>query len=77
MNADLKAPDMGEPVFLMEPLLIGDGYRHRGWITDLAFELAKKSAGFRNSMPESPLTSKRLIFLWGLSTLYLSMAIVG
>jgi hypothetical protein len=65
MNSDLTAPDRGEPVSLIEPLLIGDRYRHRGLITDLAFGLSQKSAGFRRSMPERPLTSKRLIFLWG------------
>ena len=57
MNADLRAPDRGEPVALMEPLLIGDGYRQRGLITDLAFELSQKSAGFRRSLPASLLRS--------------------
>src|SRR5450631_1338786 len=41
----------------MEPLLIGDGSRHRGAITDLALDLAQKSAGFRRSLPPSLLTS--------------------
>ncbi|MGD0225370.1 MAG: Fic family protein [Terriglobia bacterium] len=41
----------------MEPLLIGDGYKHRGVLTDLAFELAQKSAGFRRSLPSSLLPS--------------------
>lgn len=41
----------------MEPLLIGDGYRHRSLLTDLAFELAQKSAGFRRSLPASLLPS--------------------
>src|SRR5579862_57735 len=39
----------------MEPLLIGD--RHRGPLTDLAFELTRKSAGLRRSLPPSLLTS--------------------
>jgi Fic family protein len=60
-NADIKADfggvDRGEPVSLMEPLRIGDGSRNRGALTDLAIELAQKSAGFRRSLPESLLVS--------------------
>src|SRR5476649_2467477 len=41
----------------MEPLVIGDGSRHRAALTDLALELAQKSAGFRRSLPASLLTS--------------------
>jgi Fic family protein len=41
----------------MEPLLIGESSRHRAALTDLALELAQKSAGFRRSLPESLLTS--------------------
>jgi len=41
----------------MEPLLIGDGSRHRGEITDLALELTQKAAGFRRSLPPSLLAS--------------------
>jgi Fic family protein len=51
MKADITAADRGELVSLMEPLLIGGGYRHRGVITDLAFELTQKAAGFRRSLP--------------------------
>jgi len=58
MVADIKtAEDRGELVSLMEPLLIGDGSRHRSGLTDLALELAQKSAGFRRSLPESLLAS--------------------
>lgn len=57
METDSKAEDRGEGVSLMEPLLLGDGYRHRGIITDLAFDLTQKSAGFRRSLPASLLTS--------------------
>jgi Fic family protein len=57
MKADKKAADRGELVSLMEPLLIGDGSRHRGEITDLALELTQKAAGFRRSLPPSLLTS--------------------
>lgn len=61
-EADIKAAikpvkDRGEVVSLMEPLLIGDDSRHRAVLTDLALELAQKSAGFRRSLPESLLAS--------------------
>jgi Fic family protein len=58
LRADIKAAkDRGESIGLMEPLLIGDGSRHRAALTDLALELAQKSAGFRRSLPESLLAS--------------------
>lgn len=57
MEADIKTEDRGEAVTLMEPLLLGDGFRHRGTITDLAFELTQRSAGFRRSLPTSLLAS--------------------
>ena len=41
----------------MEPLLIGGDSRHRGALTDLALDLAQKSAGFRRSLPASLQTS--------------------
>src|SRR5271165_4975812 len=41
----------------MEPMLIGQDSRHRSNITDLAFDLKGKSAGFRRSLPESLLIS--------------------
>lgn len=49
--------DRGELVSLMEPLLIGEGSRHRGALIDLAFDLAQKSAGFHRSLPPSLLAS--------------------
>ena len=49
--------DRGEQVSLMEPLLIREGSRHRGGLTDLVLDLAQKSAGFRRSLPESLLAS--------------------
>src|SRR5690242_356983 len=53
-KADMKAAvDRGESISLMEPLLIGEGSRHRSGLTDLALDLAQKSAGFRRSLPES------------------------
>ena len=58
IEADIKtAEDRGETVSLMEPILIGEGSRHRAELTDLALDLAQKSAGFRRSLPESLVTS--------------------
>jgi Fic family protein len=58
IKADLEAAmDRGEAASRMEPLLIGENSRHRGHLTDLAFELAQKSAGFRRSLPEGLVTS--------------------
>ena len=59
MKADIKVADgdQGEPVSLAEPLLIDASSRFRGSLTDLALELAQKSAGFRRSLPESLLAS--------------------
>lgn len=58
MKADIKpVPDRGKSIGLMEPLLIGEGSRHRAALNDLALELAQKSAGFRRSLPERLLSS--------------------
>jgi Fic family protein len=57
MEADIKAEDRGEPLSAMEPLLISDTSRHRAMLTDLAFDLTQKSAGFRRSLPPSLLVS--------------------
>ena len=57
-EADMKrAEDRGEATGLMEPLVLGEGSRHRAELTDLALELAQRSAGFRRSLPESLLSS--------------------
>lgn len=53
-----KTPaDRGEMDSLMEPLILGEGSRHRAVLTDLAFDLAQKAAGFRRSLPPSMLSS--------------------
>jgi Fic family protein len=52
-----EAADRGESVSLMEPLVIGESSRHRGPLTDLALELAQKSAGLRRSLPEGLLSA--------------------
>lgn len=58
IEADIKAvKDRGETVAIMEPLLIAEGSNHRPGLTDLALDLAQKSAGFRRSLPESLLAS--------------------
>lgn len=57
-KADMKAAtDRGETVSEMEPLLLREDSRHRVGLTDLALELAQKSAGFRRSLPESLVSS--------------------
>lgn len=55
--AKKEAVDRREPVTRMEPLLIGLDSRHRPALTELAFELAQKSAGLRRSLPDHVLTS--------------------
>ncbi|MEQ1756208.1 MAG: Fic family protein [Micropepsaceae bacterium] len=54
---DSAPPDRGETIGLMEPLLIGESSKHRGELSDLALDLAAKSAGFRRSLPEGVLTA--------------------
>jgi hypothetical protein len=46
MKADIKAADRGEPITLMEPLLVGSDSRHRPALTDLAFELTHSPIWF-------------------------------
>ncbi len=61
--ADIRADgkgllsDPGEPVSLMEPMLISEGSRFRCELTDLAVELAARSAGFRRSLPAGIVTA--------------------
>ena len=57
MKADFKTDDRRKNVALREPLLLGDAYRHRGAILDIAFDLTRKSAGFRRSLPARLLTA--------------------
>ena len=45
--------DRQEDAFLMEPLLIREGSSERAALTDLALELAQKSAGLRRSLPQT------------------------
>jgi Fic family protein len=58
IKADIKAVnERGENVSAMEPLVIGADSKHRPELTDLAVELAQKSAGFRRSLPDCLLSS--------------------
>jgi Fic family protein len=58
MQADILAVmDRKEDLALMEPLLIAEGSRHRGELTDLAVEVAARSAGFGRSLPGGVRTS--------------------
>ena len=58
IEADIKpAVDRGEALGLMEPMLIRESSRHRGGLTDLAVELAARSAGFKHSLPDGVRTA--------------------
>ena len=58
IESDVSAAvDRSEVVSLMEPLLISSDSRSRSELTDLAMELAARSAGFRRSLPASLLSS--------------------
>jgi Fic family protein len=53
MKADITTPsDSGESLAIMEPLQISGASPHRAELTELAVELAARSAGFRRSLPE-------------------------
>jgi len=47
------ARDDGESIGLFEPLMVSEGSPQRAGLSDLALELAEKSAAFRASLPES------------------------
>ncbi|MGB6449503.1 MAG: hypothetical protein WBE92_01995, partial [Steroidobacteraceae bacterium] len=53
----IAAENLGEGIALMEPLVLSEGSLHRPELTDLALELAQRSAGFRRSLPESLVSS--------------------
>ena len=53
----MDADDRGESVGLMEPLLVSESSPHRTALTDLAVELAGRSAGFRRSLPDGVLSA--------------------
>ncbi len=49
--------DRGEDVTMMEPTLLAEGFRFRPKLTDMAVELAARSAGFRRSLPPGIVTA--------------------
>lgn len=50
---DIKElPDRGEDIAAMDPLQISESSPHRAALTELAVDLAARSAGFRRSLPE-------------------------
>lgn len=53
----LRVKDRGEPLGLMEPLVLSQGSRHRPALSDLAIELATRSAGFRRSLQDGVITA--------------------
>ena len=55
--ADIERPDRGELVKSMEPLLVAEGSRYRTVLTDLALDLAARSAGIGRSLPEGLLAA--------------------
>src|SRR5579871_6447685 len=58
IQADTKpVTDRGEPVSMMEPLLLRGDSRHRASLMDLAVDLAQKSAALSRSLPASVLSS--------------------
>lgn len=56
-QADADRPDRGEPITLMEPLLIPEGARQRGALVDRALTLAQKAASLRSALPASLLAA--------------------
>ncbi len=49
---DSETPDdRHEPLSALEPVRLAEGSPHRPALTDLALELAQRSAGFRRSLP--------------------------
>lgn len=47
----LVAEDRGEPITLMEPMLIGESSKHYGPIVDLALDLTARSARLSSALP--------------------------
>ena len=57
ISAAANGQDRGESPGLMEPLLVPEGSPHRTGLTDLAIELAARSAGFRRSLPDGVMSA--------------------
>jgi Fic family protein len=52
IEPDILPVNGGEAVALMEPMRIAEESARRGELTDLAIEVAARSAGFRSSLPD-------------------------
>jgi Fic family protein len=52
-----KGEDRGETIGQMEPLVLAQGSPHRPALSDLAIELATRSAGFRRSLADGVVTA--------------------
>lgn len=58
MKADIHQPeDRGEIVAAMEPLQVSEGSPYRPGLTELAVELAAKSAGLRRRLPDGAISA--------------------
>jgi len=55
--AKIPVTDEGEPVGLMEPMLVAESGGRRGALADLALEVAQKSASLKSSLPPSLITA--------------------
>ena len=51
------AEDRGEPVGVMEPMLVSTSSPHRARLADLALEVAERSAGLKRSLPQGVVTA--------------------
>lgn len=51
------AEDRGEPITMIEPLLISSESKHRGELADLSLELTARSTGLRKSLPDGIVTA--------------------
>lgn len=49
--ADIKPVDKGEPLGIMEPVILGENSKHRASLAELVFDLTKRASGFQRSLP--------------------------
>lgn len=48
----------------MEPLQVSDSSRHQANLTELAVDLAAKSAGYRRSLPDGVVSAVVTLTVW-------------
>ena len=64
-NTDIvKTSDRGEDIAVMEPLQVSDSSRHQANLTELAVDLAAKSAGYRRSLPDGVVSAVVTLTVW-------------